>query len=482
MNTNCLLRFSKILVVIFTLLVFAGAYSNPDINNDIDGKWYLEINIGGIGILRTVMNFETKTVNNDNSIEIKFNAYTREGAVKDFTDIYSSPMAAMLSRIPNGSIIKIDRGETLSDNGKINIQGSFVSLAGNFNLEGNINEDLIIGNLKRKDKSIAGVINGYRITPDKVPLLSDYTAIINTIIDTTEKNIFSADMIATDKWKDFKSHIASASKFIHDDAELAFAFFYFADGLPFSHFHLTRDLNRSNSVLENLSGETKDTMNVVYEMKDYEKNTCYLKINSFSGSSQEIDSLFKIINDKGYDNLIIDLRNNRGGSLSAGLRTAQYLIKEELNGGIFLTRKWFDSERKIPVPDDYKNFPSISEANQELLTQNIHDYEAVTMTSKPLANRFKGKVYILTSKITGSTCEPLVYGLKQSGTAVIIGEKTAGAMLSGEKFSVGDEFFLTIPTADFYTSDGIRLDGVGVTPDIEVNPKDALEYVLKLPK
>jgi hypothetical protein len=473
MNTASFSFFRKILVtLIFILLIF----SETEANSDIDGKWCIEINIGGLGIVRTFMQFEAQSGNNT------FTAYTRQGAVQDFTAIYNTPMAAFLGQMPNGSIIRIDKGEVSQGNTGMNLKGSFISLTGTYNFEGNINNDSIFAALTRKDKSVSGFMNGYRITPGKNTLLSDYRSIINNIVDTTEKNIFSADMTASDKWKDFKKHLTAASGFIQDDTEMAFAFFYFAQELPFSHFNLTRDINRSNLLIENLSYDSKASLNAVYSIKDYEKNTCYLKINSFSGTSQEIDSLFKIINEKNYKNLIIDLRENQGGNLAAGLRTAQYLVKQNFNGGIFLTRKWFDAGKKIPASEDYKNYPSVSEANQELLMKNVHEYEAVNITAESIPERFTGNIFVLTSKKTASACEPFVHGLKESNSAVIIGEKTAGSMLIGERFDAGDEFVLTIPTADFYTPEGARLDGVGVVPNISVSSSDALDSALKLLK
>ena len=58
-----------------------------------------------------------------------------------------------------------------------------------------------------------------------------------------------------------------------------------------------------------------------------------------------------------------------------------------------------------------------------------------------------------------------------------MGGRTAGAMLNGEKFEVGNGFTLFIPTADYYTSDGKRIDQIGVAPHIK--SKEALEYVLE---
>ena len=52
-------------------------------------------------------------------------------------------------------------------------------------------------------------------------------------------------------------------------------------------------------------------------------------------------------------------------------------------------------------------------------------------------------------------------------------------MLNGERFKVDGGFTQIVPTADYYTADGNRIDQKGVTPDIEVNEHEALEYVLR---
>jgi len=37
-----------------------------------------------------------------------------------------------------------------------------------------------------------------------------------------------------------------------------------------------------------------------------------------------------------------------------------------------------------------------------------------------------------------------------------------------------------LPTADFYTADGQRIDKVGVNPDVSVDPASALEKTLEI--
>ena len=75
-----------------------------------------------------------------------------------------------------------------------------------------------------------------------------------------------------------------------------------------------------------------------------------------------------------------------------------------------------------------------------------------------------------------------MYAFKHRKRAIVVGETTAGAMLTGEEFDLGNGFKLFLPTADYYAADGYRIDQKGVTPDIEVKQDEALEYVLNMIK
>lgn len=52
-------------------------------------------------------------------------------------------------------------------------------------------------------------------------------------------------------------------------------------------------------------------------------------------------------------------------------------------------------------------------------------------------------------------------------------------MLSGKFFPLSEELGLFLPAADYFTAHGKRIDKVGVHPDYEVEPAQALEYVLE---
>ena len=112
-----------------------------------------------------------------------------------------------------------------------------------------------------------------------------------------------------------------------------------------------------------------------------------------------------------------------------------------------------------------------------LLLDGIHDQEGLSLQVMPDSLRYTGRVYVLVDRGTASACEPLVYALKQYKLAVIVGENTAGQMLNGEEFDCGGGWKLTVPTADYYTADGVRLDHRGVAPDRTVKSADAMRVV-----
>ena len=59
-------------------------------------------------------------------------------------------------------------------------------------------------------------------------------------------------------------------------------------------------------------------------------------------------------------------------------------------------------------------------------------------------------------------------------------KKTAGAMLAASPFTVSGKYVLMLPISDFYTYDGVRLDKVGVSPDVEVKSAEALDKALEI--
>ncbi|MEP7220368.1 MAG: S41 family peptidase, partial [Bacteroidota bacterium] len=92
---------------------------------------------------------------------------------------------------------------------------------------------------------------------------------------------------------------------------------------------------------------------------------------------------------------------------------------------------------------------------------------------------FTGQLFVLTNSGTASAAEPLAALLQETGRGRLIGERTRGYMLSSETYDLADGWSLRIPTADYYTAAGRRLENAGVVPDLPAASASALEEALR---
>ncbi len=76
-------------------------------------------------------------------------------------------------------------------------------------------------------------------------------------------------------------------------------------------------------------------------------------------------------------------------------------------------------------------------------------------------------VCLLVNEGTRSGKEVLTYAFDKAGRGPIVGTRTAGAVMAGRPFVMGDGSLLLLAVMDG-TVDGVRLEGRGVTPTVEV--------------
>jgi len=118
------------------------------------------------------------------------------------------------------------------------------------------------------------------------------------------------------------------------------------------------------------------------------------------------------------------------------------------------------------------------------------------MTKKPIVLQteglgekpFHGRVVLLVNRHTASAAEMIVAFARENQLATIVGEKTAGRLLSATSVKVGNGFRLAMPTGAYYTWNGLVLEGTPMEPDelIEFNWRERrerldcqLEHVVK---
>jgi len=366
---------------------------------------------------------------------------TRNNALKDIVGGFKFTMAKIATSVKYPEIIYF-KGPI-----KGNVfDGNFQMIFSQKKFKGLIKNDSILITLTEKD-STETKINGIRIK--EIKPIRDYKKNFYEIFTLTENNIYNQSFLKSKDWRKFKKRMLKISSDINDDLELQIAFSAFARDFPFSHYYLYKS-QPENEIESNNANFA--------EIEEINSKSCVLKVKSFSGSRKQMDSLISIIENKKYSNLIIDLRNNPGGNHLSAFPLAEYIIDKPIIAGVFPNKNWYKEFERIPNKKDYSKFTEFSGGTmKEWFDKASQNYGAYFKVN-PSENHFKGKVYVLTNNRTGSTCEPFVYGLKKDNYATIIGEHTAGAMLSSNEFYLGNGITLRIPLNDYITYSGERID------------------------
>jgi C-terminal processing protease CtpA/Prc len=232
-----------------------------------------------------------------------------------------------------------------------------------------------------------------------------------------------------------------------------------------------------------------------YTFQRTEENTGYLNFRSMRDLpvfEKFLDSVFTDIKNKPVDGLIIDLRQNGGGSSVLGERLISYISDKpyRMSGG----SRW-------KVSDEYKAYIREQEkTNQVYASGSFQQYlnrtpgeiissgEVRTHTPGRNKLRYHGKVAVLTGPNTFSSANMLSNAIKDYQLATIIGEAT------GEPCNdYGELYWNKLPHTGliFYTcskhfirANGDMHDPNPVLPDIEVkqSPGSLEDEVLKFAK
>jgi carboxyl-terminal processing protease len=295
--------------------------------------------------------------------------------------------------------------------------------------------------------------------------------VADAVVAATRARWYDPRMLEREAWTSFLGDLAKAGTAAKDDLELAFAFYAMRQPLRVSHYALVRAPAAS-------SGRAPASVPIAVE--GIEGRIAYLGVRSFAGTPEEVDEAFATVDRAKPKALLVDLRGNAGGNLSAGA-VAGHLLAEPTPAGTFLAAAWWHAHAAPPTAAEAAAMPPFDRFDVEAFRARLAKDGVVPVRIPALAPRFAGPVAVLVDHRTASACEPLVHVLRLSKRARVFGERTAGAMLSSESVDVGDGWTLTVPTADYVGPDGTRLEGLGVEPDVEVEPdtaeKAAIEWL-----
>lgn len=171
------------------------------------------------------------------------------------------------------------------------------------------------------------------------------------------------------------------------------------------------------------------------EYKILQDGTGYIKILEFARETDRIfDAAIANFRKKGVKNLVVDLRSNPGGYLSSAVHISQFFLDR---GDTIVNILYKDHMEKT--------------------------------VSKTDGNEFSAAILI--NKYSASASEILAGAAKSYRKAVIIGENSYGKgtvqtmapMVSSSGMSA-----VKITTAEYYLRSQVKVDGIGIKPDIEV--------------
>lgn len=173
----------------------------------------------------------------------------------------------------------------------------------------------------------------------------------------------------------------------------------------------------------------------------------YLKISKFNETAYEqfYEKLNKI-EVAGINSLIIDLRDNTGGYLSAATKISEMFLQK--GKVIYSLNEQSSTKTTYDETDDERNY----------------------------------KVYILVNGNSASASEILAAALKDSYGAKLVGTTTYGKGKVQKTSKLSDGTMYKYTSAKWLTPSGECIDGVGLKPDIEISNGNELLKDLVLEK
>ncbi|MFI5156123.1 MAG: S41 family peptidase [Chitinophagales bacterium] len=216
-----------------------------------------------------------------------------------------------------------------------------------------------------------------------------------------------------------------------------------------------------------------------------QNNTGFLTIHSFAKTDikkskqnfkEFIDQSFAELKTKGINNLIVDLRNNTGGSDPYAAYFTSYFFNQPF-------RYWDRIEVTEAIAKEIKGITTVfykKPLHKESMwlwqkgkhTDEFDFYEE----QKPAKNNYSGNTYILMNGFFMSSCSDVTAVLSYNKKAIFIGEETGGAYQGNNSGMIPEtkilpfNFTLTVPLQEYFNAvDTSKNIGRGTMPDFPVH-------------
>ncbi|MCI6061279.1 MAG: S41 family peptidase [Dorea sp.] len=170
---------------------------------------------------------------------------------------------------------------------------------------------------------------------------------------------------------------------------------------------------------------------VQYQM--LEDNIGYIAVSEFDAVTyDQYKAALEDLENQGMNGLIVDLRNNPGGSLSTVCDMVDLMVPEGL----------------VVYTEDKNGKRSEMTSDEE--------------------HQFKQPLVVLVNGYSASASEIFSGAIQDYGTGTIVGTQTYGKGVVQQLFDLDDGTCVKLTIAEYFTPKGRSINGKGITPDVEV--------------
>jgi carboxyl-terminal processing protease len=161
----------------------------------------------------------------------------------------------------------------------------------------------------------------------------------------------------------------------------------------------------------------------------------YVQILRFTARTpEELHAGLEELNTAGVEALVLDMRNNSGGLLDESIDAASEFVAR----GVIIYEVSNSSE------------------------QTFNALDGGIATELPIV--------VLVNNRTASAAELVAGAIRDNGRGIIIGQRSYGKGTVQQIFSLSDGSSIHITSAEWFTPNRTPIAGVGLVPDIEINP------------
>lgn len=206
---------------------------------------------------------------------------------------------------------------------------------------------------------------------------------------------------------------------------------------------------------------------LVVTSRRLESGIGYVRVSMFPGmlGIDVARDFSKAISELASHKLVIDLRGNTGGGIGC-LRLMSHLCADKRGVGYSMGRAQIEKATGKTALPVFDKIPSSQWGILPLILKFGLAGRSVAVSTEGLgAAGHHGSVALLVNEHSASASEMVAAFASEYKLAHLVGTRTPGKLVAASSFKVGHGYRIALPVGAYFTWQGTKLEGRGVTPE-----------------